>query len=196
MPKQLKFTLVAAVVLALFLGAQGTAAVWRAERNIDAGTMRTGNLLLLVGAEPKEAANYEFIELDGSNLVPGQYVQAPLMLSNGGTTDLLYNLVGASAKPETPTDADTALADSSILSIYAGMTAVACDGRQALSGQMLYKGTANSTAKFAVARPLLSENGDASKENLCVRLSVPSNAPQAASGGSLKLVLNFVGQQQ
>lgn len=196
MPKPLKFAFVAAVLLALFISAQGTAAVWRAQGNIDAGTVKTGNLHLLVGPGDQAAQSYQFEQLNGANLAPGQFLQAPLTLTNGGNTDLLYNLVGATATSQDPTAADVALANSSVLSVYAGMPASSCSNREGLTGQMLFSGRANSSSTFVAPRQLQAQGAPAEHEVLCVRLAIDSDAPQTASGGVLHLVLNFVGQQQ
>lgn len=196
MPKQLKVALAAAVLLVLFMSTQGTAALWRAEGTTDAGSVKTGNLHLLAGDGAKAEENYTFAELARSNLVPGTFTQAPLNITNGGTTDLDYNLVGASTSPASPTTADSALGAVSILSIYSGMESTDCTNNQPLTGSPLYEGPATANATFQEVRALAAEGSSASAESLCVRIAIPADAPQAASGGVINLVLNFVGQQR
>lgn len=192
MPKQLKAALLAAVLLVLFLSAQGTVASWRAEGTVDPTQITTGRMELLVGG----SKSYDFTEQRFQNLVPGGFAQAPLTLSVAGDTGLNYDLAGASSAPDTPTAADKALSSSVVLSIYSGMTAENCTNQQNLSGEKLYQGPVTQDARFGSVRPLEIAGSQTSSENLCIRLAIPSGTPQSASGGRIKLVLNFVGQQK
>lgn len=195
MPKQLKVAIVAAVLLVLFMSSRGTAALWHTKETIDAGSVSTGSLSLLAGNGSITAQDYAFTELNGANLIPGQFVQAPLVIGNGGTTGLAYNLVGASSLPTSATLADKALSTHSILTIADGMSIARCLARDPLIDP-LYKGPANAAATLGNARKLSSGASNSSSEALCVRIEIPSVTPQTASGGNLELVLNFVGQQQ
>lgn len=195
MPKQLKVAIVAAVLLVLFMSSRGTAALWHTKGTIDAGSVSTGSLYLLAGNGSNAEQDYAFTELNGTNLIPGQFVQAPLVIGNGGTTDLAYNLVGASTLPASATTADKALSTHSMLTIAEGMSSARCTARDPLIDP-LYKGPANTSATLGNARKLSAGAGNSSSETLCVRIEIPSQTPQTASGGNLKLVLNFVGQQQ
>lgn len=196
MPKQLKAALAAAALLVLFLNAQGTAALWRAEATIDAGSVQTGNLHLLAGNGTTAKDNFAFVGLEADILVPGGFIQAPLTITNGGTTDLDYTLVGASTSPASPTTEDSALGAVSILSIHSGMESTDCANNQPLIGSPLFEGPATTNATFPKVRALAAEGSTASAESLCVRIAIPDEAPQAASGGRINLVLNFVGQQR
>lgn len=196
MPKQLKAAFLAAVLFVLFLSAQGTVASWRAEGIIEPTPITTGRMELLAGDGRYAAKAYDFAELNSKILVPGGFAQAPLTLSVAGDTGLNYDLVGASSAPDTPTAADNALSSSAVLSIYSGMSAESCTNQQSLSGEKLYQGPVTKDAKFNSVRPLEITGSQPSSENLCIRLAVPSDTPQSASGGRIKLVLNFVGQQK
>lgn len=191
MPKPLKFALFAIVLLLLGISAHGTVATWRAESTVVPPSLTTGSLELLAGGEAK----YDFTELAGNQLVPGAFTQAPLTISNSGTVDLTYRLDGASDAAASPSAADRALAGAVKLSIYSGMDQQACEADQPLTGEALYSGPLDPAANFAKAR-VLSAKPAAASETLCVRLSVPEGATQAASGGQIKLSLRFTGQQQ
>ncbi|PRA04515.1 hypothetical protein CQ010_06235 [Arthrobacter sp. MYb211] len=195
MPKPLKFALIAAVLLVLGLGAQGTVASWRAESSVDPGTLQTGSLQLLAGDGVNGMQHYQFSQLSSGNLVPGQFTQAPLVISNGGTSDLGYRLDGAVNAATSPTAADIALSEASQLRIHAGMPASACEAGQPLSGEQLYAGSLGDAAEFAAPRPLPAESAGG-EETLCVRVSLPAGASQTAAGGKLELRLGFVGQQR
>ena len=196
MPNQLKVAFAAAVLLVLFMSAKGTGALWHDEKSIDAGTITTGNLSLLLGNGSETKQNYEFVDLNGSNLVPGDFVQAPLTVSNGGTTNLSYNLVGATTAPATPTSADTALSAGTVLSVYAGMDRADCAARRTLTGSRLYVGPASSGITLGQPRPLATGGSAVSTEVLCLRVEVNPTTPQTAAGGRLHLTLDFTGQQR
>ncbi|MGO2481195.1 hypothetical protein [Glutamicibacter sp. BW77] len=196
MPKQLKAAILAAVLLVLFLSAQGTVASWRAEGTVDPTPITTGRMDLLAGDGTVVSKAYDFKEMNSNNLVPGSFAQAPLTLSVAGDVALDYDLSGVSSLPDAPTTADKALSSAAVLSIYAGMSTTNCASQQSLSGEMLYQGPATQTAKFNALRSLDIAESELRSEALCIRLAVPGDAPQTASGGRIKLVLNFVGQQK
>ncbi|MFJ2350420.1 hypothetical protein [Glutamicibacter sp. NPDC087673] len=191
MPKPLKFAIVAVVLLLLGISAQGTAATWRAESTVDPPALKTGSLALLAGGETE----HQFAKLSGSELIPGAFTQAPLLITNAGTVDLTYQLDGAVNATASPTAADRALSSALQLSIYSGMDQAACEADQPLAGERLYAGPLGSTASFAAARVLRAAPAMAN-EALCIRVSVPSGAPQTASGGKVALKLGFAGQQR
>lgn len=191
MPKPLKFALVAAVLLLLGISAQGKAASWRAESQVDPPTIKTGSLSLLAGG----AKDFQFTKLSGSALIPGSFTQAPLAMSNAGTVALSYQLDGATNSLASPTAADRALANAVQLRIYTGMDQTAREAGQSLTGQQLYVGPLGTDASFASARELGAGSTN-STENLCIRVSIPSQAPQSASGGKLSLNLRFTGQRR
>jgi len=195
MPKQLKVLFVATVILVLGLSAQGTVASWRVNNEIDAGAMTTGSLKLMLAAGGQSSGTLNFSQLDDTNLWPGKFSQAPLEVLNSGSVDLSYNLVDAVSAPANATAADRSLAEQSLLSIYAGMNPKDCAADAALTGQLLYSGQIGSNAKFSQNRVLAAGTGASTSESLCVRVTLPSNASQQASGGRLSLVLRFVGQQ-
>lgn len=191
MPKPLKFAICAAVLLLLGVSAQGTAANWRAQSTVDPPALASGSLALLAGGE----AQYQFLELAGSELIPGSFTQAPLQISNAGTVGLSYQLNGAINAAASPSSADQALASALRLSVYAGMDPAACEAGQPLAGEALYAGPLGSAASFANARVLDAEPVPES-ETLCVRIAVPSGAAQSAAGGTVELALKFAGQQR
>lgn len=199
MPQQLKIAAIAAVVLVLGISALGTAASWRADGNIDAGLISTGSLSLTAGNGTSAQQDYGFTELteaNGTNLVPGAFAQAPLTLSNAGTTQLNYALVAAPGILSSPTTADTALAAAVVLSVHSGMSSADCKAGQPLSGTRLYSGPLGADAKFAAPRSLAKPGAGTSAEVLCVRLAISSGAPQTAAGGKLNLVLRFSAEQR
>ncbi len=195
MPKQLKVLFVAAVILVLGLSAQGTVASWRVNNEIDAGAMTTGSLKLMLASGGQSSATLNFSQLEESNILPGKFAQAPLEVLNTGSVDLSYNLADAVSAPANATAADRSLAEQSLLSIYTGMNPQDCAADAALTGQLLYSGPLGTGAKFGQNRVLAAGPGASSAESLCVRVALPSNASQQASGGKLSLVLRFVGQQ-
>lgn len=188
-----KATIAAAVLTALLLGGQGTAALWRDGENIQAGEVTTGNLRLLAGNGAPGQISYAFTALNTTSLTPGGFTQAPLTISNGGNSPLMYVLSSAHAGAATA-PADTAIAQAAVLSLFAVTNSAQCSGAGDSPGTLLYQG-ALVAASTTVARPLATQGSSAS-EALCVRLSLPRDAPQSASGGNLALTLTFTGEQK
>ena len=189
MRKILFSTLAAAVLVVLFASAQGTAALWRAEGTLNAGTITTGSLSLAVGDGTFTSGDFVFKDLNVSALGPGGFVQAPLTIGNTGTTGLSYNLGGATSATTPQSAADAALAAAVVLSVHATDDS-GCEKAAPIVGELLYEGSL-ADAAFAQARGLAA----ADSETLCVRVSLPADAPQKAAGGKLQLVLSWRGDQ-
>lgn len=196
MPKPLKFAFAAAVVLVLGLSAQNTVAAWRAEGQVDAGSIKTGSLSLLAGSGTESGKDYVFRELQTQNLLPGSFVQAPLTISNAGTTPLAYGLTGITTGTDSASAKDKALAAAARVAIYADVPPGSCTGTQQVTGQLLYSGSLAAGASFASPRGLSAAGTAGASELLCVRLSLPSGAAQSAAGGRMTPTLSFTGQQK
>ncbi|PYI37602.1 hypothetical protein CVS30_14470 [Arthrobacter psychrolactophilus] len=184
------------MLVVLFASAQGTAALWRAEGQLQPGTVTTGSLALTAGDGVSSAQDFPFAGLNASALLPGGYTQAPLVLSNAGSVDLGYTLAGAVSQTPSPTPADNELAARVQLIIFAVAGQSSCTPTSAILGTPLYTGPLLSTAAFSQRRTLTAQGSPAAAETLCVRLALPANAPQAAAGGRVALVLSWRGEQQ
>jgi len=158
-----------------------TGALWRDEATVDAGTVTTGSLVLLVGGQP---AVYSFDALSTSNLTPGQAVRAPLTITNGGSTDMSYGLMSLSAA--TQTSADEELAAAVLLTVTADAT---CG--EVPSGELLLDHVPLGTAATFSGREL----APSSSETLCIEIAVDAEAPIAAAAGSTSVTFTFRGDQ-
>lgn len=190
MRKILATAIVAAVLVVLFASAQGTAALWRAEERINPGTITTGSLSLAAGDRTSRSKDFVFEGLNTLTLAPGGFVQAPLTISNIGTTTLGYSLVGAASATTPQTAADAALAAAVVLSVHATDDSAACEADVSSPEPSLYEGSLAGAA-FAQASDLQPAEG----ELLCVRVALPANAPPNAAGGKMTLVLSWRGDQ-
>lgn len=195
MTKPLKAAIAAAVLLVLFMSAQGTAALWRAEEQLEPGTIKTGTLSLAAGNGTDSSQTYVFSELATSTLAPGGFVQAPLTISNTGTADLRYTLSGAITATPTPGAADVALAAAVELSMHSVADAAECGVDMPSPGDALYQGPLGAAAAFAAPRNLAAGVPGSASEIMCVRVALPNNAPQTAAGGTLELQLSFTAEQ-
>lgn len=85
---------IAAAVAAVVLGSSAlTGASWTDAVDLDGGTVHSGELSLLNGDGTNQVSDYAFTALTGEDLGPSDHVQAPLVVSNGGSADLRYRLV-------------------------------------------------------------------------------------------------------
>lgn len=181
MRQRLWLALAGTVVLAIVAMTGTTGALWSEEASVDAGTVRTGNLELLAGGEPE---NYLMTDLSSGNLAPGDAVHAPLAISNSGTTDLTYQLVGVAATGSTP--AGDALADALALIVT---DEIPCTGAVGGTIQMLYQGPL-SGARFTGGELAPSSSAD-----LCLSIGLGASATQALSQGTTSVTFTFRGDQ-
>ena len=192
MRKILVTAIAAAVLVVLFASAQGTAALWRAEAQLEPGIVTTGTLSLAVGDGVTTEQSYDFSSLNTSVLAPGGFVQAPLTISNIGTAALTYNLAGASSVTTASGAADTALAAAVVLSMHVTAEPEACAAGSPSVGDALYQGPLSAAAAFVSGRGL----APGAAETLCVRVALPANVAPEAAGGSIELQLGWRGDQR
>ncbi len=198
MRKVLATAFVAAVLVVLFASAQGTAALWRAEGTINAGVVTTGvwGLLASSGGD-KPVPNFEFSSLDTSNMVPGQFVQAPLTLSNANAKSATYDLAGIGPASGAGQGPDSEFAHSITVRLTKIADSTACLAQKTIDGNLEYQGGIDSGARFINGPRTLSAAGTAGEaEMFCVRVMVNANMSVSASGGQIQLVLNFAGAEQ
>ncbi|MGJ0119640.1 hypothetical protein ACQ7HM_10580 [Williamsia sp. MIQD14] len=85
---------IAGLVVALSLATvRSTGALWSDRANAASATATTGTLTLVAGSG--SGSSYQFPALNGSNILTGDQTQAPLVISNGGSTPLRYRLTTA-----------------------------------------------------------------------------------------------------
>jgi hypothetical protein len=183
MTRMLWLTLVGGMVLVVLATTSTTGAFWRDEATVDAGPVSSGSLVLLVGGQ---AETYVFTALTASNLVPGQSVRAPLGISNGGGTDMVYGLT--SVTTAVVGSADEALAASLRLTVTDD---AACDGPQTQDPGLPFKAPLDATATFT-GRELTPS----AFETLCIEVELDANAPATAASGSTAATFTFRGDQK
>ncbi len=198
MRKVLTTAVAAAVLVVLFASAQGTAALWRAQGTINAGVITTGTWGLLASSgSDRPVPNYAFTSLDASNLVPGQFVQAPLTISNANERAVTYNLAGISSTIDAAGEPDSEFAHSITLRVTRIVEPTACTVQEGLEGNLQYQGGIEDAAAFINGPRTLGPAGTSvSAEMFCVRVMVNENMSASASGGRVQLVFNFAGAEQ
>lgn len=182
MKNRLWLTLIGGMVLVMLTSMSTTGALWRDEATVDAGTVTTGSLVLLVGGQP---AVYVFSALSAGNLSPGQAVRAPLVVSNGGSADMTYGLTSVTASAVTA--ADEALSTALLLTVTADE---ACGDAPSEGVVLLDRVPLDPAAAFA-GRPL----GPSSSETLCIEVALDAHAPPAAAAGTTSVTITFRGDQ-
>ncbi|WP_461164803.1 hypothetical protein [Arthrobacter sp. R4-81] len=170
------------VVLVLLVSTSTTGALWHDQSTVDAGSVSSGSLVLQVGGQ--EA--YVFTALTASNLVPGQSVRAPLSISNGGSTDMVYGLSAVTTAAAGP--ADETLAAWLRLTVTAD---AACEVPQTQDVGLPFKDPLDGTATFTGR-----ELAPSSFETLCIEVELDANAPIAAASGSTTATFTFRGDQK
>lgn len=183
MTKRLWLILAGMVVLVLLVSTSTTGALWHDQSAVDAGSIASGSLVLQVGGQEE---TYVFAALTASNLVPGQSVQAPLSISNRGSTEMVYGLTAITTAAAGP--ADQALAASLRLTVTDD---AACDGPQTQDTGLPFQAPLDDTAVFTGR-----ELAPSSIETLCIEVGLDANAPNAAASGSTAATFIFRGDQK
>lgn len=183
MTKRLWLILAGMVVLVMLVSTSTTGALWNDQSTVDAGSVTSGSLTLLVGGQEE---TYVFTSLNASNLVPGQAVRAPLNISNGGTTDMVYSLAAIATAAAGP--ADEALAASLRLTVTDD---AACSAPQTQDAGLPFQAPMNATATFTGR-----ELAPSAFETLCIEVELDANAPIAAASGSTAATFTFRGDQK
>jgi hypothetical protein len=180
---RLWLTLVGTVVLLAMATMSTTGAFWSDEAIVDAGTVSTGSLVLLVGGDPEV---YVFDALNAVNLAPGHSVRAPLTISNGGSTDMNYGL--ASVATTAQSAADQELSAALLLTIT-----VATDcGETPPTGERLVDHVPLNSAPAFSGRVLTPSASEA----LCIEIALGPDAPAAAASGTTSVSFTFRGDQR
>jgi len=183
MTKRLWLILAGVVALVLLVSTSTTGALWHDQKTVDAGSVTSGSLALLVGGQEE---TYVFTALTASNLIPGQSVRAPLSISNGGSTDMVYGLTAVTTVAAGP--ADEALAASLRLTVTDDAD---CDSPQIRDPGLPFKAPLDSTATFAGR-----ELAPSSLETFCIEVSLDADAPISAAAGSTAATFTFRGDQK
>lgn len=105
-----------AAVVALSLAAvRSTGALWSDQAATGATTTATGQLKLVAGSG--SGSIYQFAGLNGSGILPGDQRQAPLAITNGGSTPLRYRLNAAGPQVSTPGSGVTLSLSGTVLAV-------------------------------------------------------------------------------
>ena len=183
MTKNLGFVLAGVVVLVLLASTSTTGALWHSQAAVDAGSIASGSLVLQVGGQEE---TYVFTALNASSLVPGQSVRAPLTISNGGSTAMVYGLTAVTTAAAGA--ADEALAASLRLTVTDD---AACAAPQTQDAGLPFKVPLDPTATFTGR-----ELAPSSFETLCIEVELDANAPVSAASGSTTATFTFRGDQK
>ena len=183
MKNRLWLTLVGGMVLVMLTSMSTTGALWRDEATVDAGTVTTGSLVLLVDGQSEP---YTFSGLSAGNLTPGQAVRAPVTVGNGGSTDMTYGLTSVTASAVTA--ADEELSAALLLTVTVDEV---CGEAPSQGVVLLDRLPINPSATFA-GRPL----APSSSETLCIEVALDAEAPNTAAAGTTSVTFTFRGDQE
>lgn len=182
MKNTLWLTLLGGVVLVVMASTSTTGALWQDEATVSAGTVSTGSLVLLAGGRPE---SYVFEGLSTGNLAPGDSVRAPLIISNGGSTEMNFRL--ASVATTAGSAADQELSAALLLTVT---VASECGESPPAGERLLDRVPLNESATFS-GRALAPSVA----ETLCVEVALDADAPVAAAAGSTSVSFTFKGDQ-
>jgi hypothetical protein len=180
---RLWLVLAAAGGLVVMTAASPTGALWRDQAIMDPGDVHTGTLRLEAGGQEED---YVFDAISAANLVPGQSVRAPLVITNSGSTDMLYGLAGVTTTAETAADQD--LAEGLLLRVTDD---AGCGPSEAGGAAALYQGPLGPGATFTGRE--LPPSGS---ETVCITVTLGSGTPASAAAGGVQVIFSFRGDQR
>ncbi|GAA1480091.1 hypothetical protein GCM10009624_05310 [Gordonia sinesedis] len=161
---------IGAIVLVLISGRQ-TLAQWSDAESVAGAQITSGTLDLTVGDDGSQVANYQFAALGKSGLASGQFVQAPLVIRNSGSTPLTFRLQQvAQSNAELPLTLRVTLV---------GATAN-CPATGEPTGSLLQSDVATTSAQVPTAPASRTLAVDA-QEVWCFRVTVGNTAPASTS---------------
>lgn len=185
--------LLVAVVCVLLLVVTGvmrqTGASWTTDADVDAGPITSGRLDLTVAADSgPDGKAVQAAGLAVSDLLPGDSRAVLLTVRNAsGEAPLAFTLHGRAS--------NTALGDALGVRVWVDATSRtsgssatgwtgSCDGGTALGGDTVL-GSTDTALSASTVGPL----APGATRRLCVRVSVPTDAPTSAQGVSGRVVL-------
>jgi hypothetical protein len=161
---------VGAAMLA-FGSVHSTGALWNDSVTVAGATVTAGSLSLATGSGAGTAFTFDALKKDPVTV--GQIVQAPLIITNTGTTSLKFQLVNAGPKVVAP--AGAAVTVSLQGAVLTGSTV--CDGTTAM-GSAFPNVSASAAATVVAGIPHTLSAGES--QTWCVR-SILTAAPSAPS---------------
>lgn len=175
-------------IVALSLAAvRSTDALWSDQGTTATTTVNTGQLKLVAGTG--SGSTYQFAGLNGSGILPGQQNQAPLAVTNAGSTPLRYKL--NSAGPQVTSGPSVTVSLSGTV-----MAAGATCSTGVLPGVTAFTAFSATSSTTAATSPWRSLAKGAT-ESWCIRSALTSvNPPGTGTVSATYTVLFAFGTEQ
>lgn len=168
--------------LAFGIGSAGTFAYWTDEATVSGITITAGTLDLEINDDADDSVS--FTSLNISNMIPGQSVAGVLKIENAGNVGFTYTAATSVSNSTLASALDVKVTNAS--SVGGSSPNATCSGSQ-LSGT----GSKLDQALVSTARTLAAS----ASENLCIQVSMPSNAPSSLQGLSTTVSYTFTATQ-
>ncbi|OZG27104.1 hypothetical protein BH683_022045 [Williamsia sp. 1138] len=177
-------TAVSAVAALSLAAVRSTDALWTDSASTDSATVITGQLKLVAGSG--SGSIYQFAGLNGAGILPGDQRQAPLAITNGGSTPLRYRLNAAGPQVSTPGSGVTLSLSGTVMAV--GSTC----GTGTLPGAAAFTTFTTSASGTAASSPWRSL-AEGATETWCMRSTLQS---VTGTGSATYTVLFAFGSEQ
>ena len=167
--------------LVLSLGALSTSAYWTDQVTVSGVNFSAGRLDLKVGDPAVDNDPPQFVtDFSMANMVPGNAKDGVLKVTNAGTTPLTYTVTASATNAGAGTDQ---LGSAIRITVFPS-------GSTTCTGTPLQSNVAPSAVSVNRSTPLEAS----ASENLCFRVTLPSDANTALQGATtvVTLTLNAV----
>lgn len=165
----------------LGVGATGTYAYWTDDVTVTGATFTTGNLDLLINADPDD--NVAFTSISLSGMSPGSTAAGVLTVKNNGTTAFKYTATSEA------TNADGKNLAAGLTVKVTGAAAISGSGQASTCGGAALAGTGSTLSGGIVATGRLLNAGVT--ETLCVQVTLPTTAGNGLQDATTTATLTF-----
>jgi hypothetical protein len=172
--------LLVASVTATVGAASFSLALFTSAATVGANTFTTGTII--IGTSPTTAL------LTTGNMMPGDTVAAPLVVSNTGTSQLRYAMTSSSTNTDTK-----GLMNQLVLTVKTlGTSCAAFDGTTVYTGTLAAALFGDPTTGGQAGDRTLNA---AASETLCFQANLPLNTPNAYQGATTTTTFTFSAEQ-
>jgi hypothetical protein len=157
---------VASAAVLIFGSVQTTGALWRDQEAVQAGVVRTADLVLTTGGSGT-GTNFTFDALSGTNVVPGTSVTKPLDVRNPASAPLHFRMTAAGPQVST-----TGASVKVTLAASAVPDTVTCPDAGPLPGQAIFTQFESSATTTSAPNQSWTDIAPGGTQKLCVRTTL------------------------
>jgi predicted ribosomally synthesized peptide with SipW-like signal peptide len=170
--------------LVLGFGLAGTFAYWTDQATVSGITFTAGVLDLEINDDSDD--NVSYTSLNISNMVPGNSVAGTIKVENSGNVPFTYTATSSASNGDGKNLAGALQLKVTTGSVSGSSPSATCSGSTITGPVALSSGSLVGSARSLAA---------SANENLCIQVSMPSDASSSLQGGTTNVTLTFTATQ-